>query len=273
MPTITSNTVLCVFSCLLSTRIMADTVTLAWDPNPTPHLAGYRLYYWTNARDSTQKIEIGNATTALVPNLREGQTYFFAVTAYNAFGIESLRSNEVAFTVPYPPPIPVLLSAEPLGNNSAAVTWSESATAGAGSFDVLYDTTEALSHSYYIVASSSSRSTTITGLTPGIYYYLVVRFITTSGTRSAVSNELRCMIPADPSPTPTPTPMSGAIPPVAATTAIPMRVASPAATRRRTRLLKRRAGRDEVARRRNTSRPLRSSSIEAAAYARWCNGK
>ena len=40
--------------------------------------------------------DVGNATTAKVTNLTNGQTLFFAVTAYNTAGQESGFSNEVS---------------------------------------------------------------------------------------------------------------------------------------------------------------------------------
>src|SRR6266550_966200 len=77
----------------------AQNITLKWDPNPAPNLAGYRLYYGTNSGVYTQEIDVGNMTAALISNLKEGRTYFFAVTAFNTAG-ESLPSNEVSYTVP-----------------------------------------------------------------------------------------------------------------------------------------------------------------------------
>jgi hypothetical protein len=81
---------------------MADSVTLAWEPGSIPDLAGYRLYSGTTRGTFTQEIEVGNSTAISVSNLREGQTYFFAVAAYNTSGAESAPSDEVSYTVPFP---------------------------------------------------------------------------------------------------------------------------------------------------------------------------
>jgi hypothetical protein len=43
---------------------------------------------------------VGNVPGATIPDLKPGRKYYFAVTAYNAFGMESLPSNEAKFTVP-----------------------------------------------------------------------------------------------------------------------------------------------------------------------------
>lgn len=81
-------------------QIMGGNITLAWDPDPTPNLAGYRLYYGTRPGVRTQRIEVGNFTTVSVPNLIGGQTYFFAVTALTTFGAESGPSNQVSYSMP-----------------------------------------------------------------------------------------------------------------------------------------------------------------------------
>jgi hypothetical protein len=85
--------------CWTSQLHAAQNITLKWDPNPAPNLAGYRVYYGTSSGVYTQEIDVGNMTVTLVSNLKEGRTYFFAVTAYNT-AAESLPSNEVSYTVP-----------------------------------------------------------------------------------------------------------------------------------------------------------------------------
>jgi len=76
-----------------------ETVTLAWDPNPEPDVDGYILYVGEETGVYTDSLDIGNFTTGTVPGLTAGNTYYFVVTAYNAYG-ESDPSNEVGYTVP-----------------------------------------------------------------------------------------------------------------------------------------------------------------------------
>lgn len=85
--------------CWASQLHAAQRVMLKWDPAPAPNLAGYRLHYGTSSGVYTQAINVGNMTATLVSNLREGRTYFFAVTAYTT-AAESLPSNEVSYKVP-----------------------------------------------------------------------------------------------------------------------------------------------------------------------------
>ena len=63
-------------------------VSLAWNPPQGSTVAGYFLYCGPEAGLYTNRINIGNNTTTSVSGLREGQTYHFAVTAYNSAGIE-----------------------------------------------------------------------------------------------------------------------------------------------------------------------------------------
>ena len=82
-------------------------VTLVWDANFERDVAGYRLYYGTVPHTYTERIDVGNVVTATVSNLPGGVVYFFAVTAYNRIGVESLFSNAVTYTASAPTPSPV----------------------------------------------------------------------------------------------------------------------------------------------------------------------
>jgi hypothetical protein len=71
-------------------------VSLAWDPNTEPQLAGYKVYVGTASGVYTTAIDVRNVTTYTVASLPPGQTYYFAVTAYDVSGFESGFSNEVS---------------------------------------------------------------------------------------------------------------------------------------------------------------------------------
>lgn len=77
-----------------------QSVTLAWDSSPDATVAGYFVYYGQASGVYAGRVDVGRNTTAMVPGLKEGQTYYFAVTAYDDWGLESVSSNEVVFTVP-----------------------------------------------------------------------------------------------------------------------------------------------------------------------------
>lgn len=89
----------------------APRVTLAWDANSEPDLSGYKLHYGTTSGAYTETIDVGNSTTATMPNLPSGSTYFFVVTAYNTERLESLPSNEASYTQPMPQAVSLIIQA------------------------------------------------------------------------------------------------------------------------------------------------------------------
>ena len=74
-------------------------VTLAWDANAEPSVAGYKVYYGTASRNYTSVADAARNPTVTVNGLTQGQTYYFAVTAYASSGLESSYSNEVTYAV------------------------------------------------------------------------------------------------------------------------------------------------------------------------------
>lgn len=74
-----------------------SSVKLAWDPSPDANVAGYRLHYGVAAAQYTNSIAVGNLTSNVVTGLIKGITYYFAVTAYDAYGMQSPFSNEISY--------------------------------------------------------------------------------------------------------------------------------------------------------------------------------
>ena len=124
-------------------------VTLAWDPSPSPLIAGYRLYEGAGSGAYTNVLDVGAATTVTVSNLVAGTTYFFAVSAYDFVGLESALSAEVTYTV-RPPEVPRLVLALN-ARHEAVVT-------GSGPAGSTYD---------LLVTADLQRWTALTNLTIG----------------------------------------------------------------------------------------------------------
>jgi hypothetical protein len=76
------------------TTAQAQTVTLTWDANTEPDVAGYRLYYGESSGNYTNQVDVGNRTTYQITGLDPAKQYFFAVRAYSAAGLSGF-SNEV----------------------------------------------------------------------------------------------------------------------------------------------------------------------------------
>jgi hypothetical protein len=72
----------------------AAQVSLAWDENDEPDLAGYKLYVGFESRNYTTVVVLG-LTTSHTRIVSDGVVTFFTVTAYNTQGYESAYSNEV----------------------------------------------------------------------------------------------------------------------------------------------------------------------------------
>ena len=79
------------------------TISLAWDANSEPDVAGYRIYYGTNPGSCAQHAELqvsnpasGTTVSYTLTGLTKGQTYFIAVTDYDTSNNESDFSNEVS---------------------------------------------------------------------------------------------------------------------------------------------------------------------------------
>jgi len=86
------------FLALIVDEMSAATVSLGWNANPEPNIAGYRVYYGTAAAPFANLIDVGLPTATII-NLENGVTYTFAVTPYNTSGVESAYSQPVSYTV------------------------------------------------------------------------------------------------------------------------------------------------------------------------------
>ena len=80
----------------------AASVNLAWNPNAETDLIGYRLYWGTAPRRYDHFMDAGLVTQGTVPDLAERVTYYFAATARNSAGLESVPSAEVSYRIPGP---------------------------------------------------------------------------------------------------------------------------------------------------------------------------
>ena len=86
---------------------VAGSATLSWsapttrvDGTPLNNLAGFKLYYGTNAGNLNNVIQVSDpgARNHVITNLTVG-TWFFAASAYDSAGMESARSNVASKTI------------------------------------------------------------------------------------------------------------------------------------------------------------------------------
>src|SRR5262245_31012751 len=121
--------IICVVIGTAATVEGAD-VTLAWNQNPEPDVAGYLISYGTGSGQYTNFVDVGNTTTHTLNNLFAGQTYYFALRAYNASGT-STYSNEVSATLTSELTL-INLTANKPSPQPAGTTITFSATANGG---------------------------------------------------------------------------------------------------------------------------------------------
>jgi uncharacterized membrane protein YgcG len=81
-------------------NIHAAEITLAWDQNSEPDIAGYKIYYGQESHSYTNTLDVGKHTSCVIADLEDGETYYFAATAYNNDGFESGYSNEISNAEP-----------------------------------------------------------------------------------------------------------------------------------------------------------------------------
>ena len=102
-------------------------ITVGWDRNPEPDLAGYKIYWGESSRQYTSVVDVGTSLEGTVSGLTSGRTYYCAVKAYNSSMQESAFSAEIPLsytstepTVPDTSSRLVLLEAESGQLNSPA---------------------------------------------------------------------------------------------------------------------------------------------------------
>ena len=72
--------------------------TVSWTAVPDSSVLGYKLYWGTVSHQYDSTVDVGSTVSYTVSGLRQGTTYFFAVSAYNAGG-EGALSAEVSSDV------------------------------------------------------------------------------------------------------------------------------------------------------------------------------
>jgi hypothetical protein len=91
---------------LLSLIIGAQSASVmtAWTPSISTNVVTYNIYYGGTSGVYTNMVSVlGGQTNATVSGLTPGVTYYFAATAQDSLGYQSIYSNEAVYTVPVTP--------------------------------------------------------------------------------------------------------------------------------------------------------------------------
>ena len=107
---------------------VASSIELQWDPSADTDVTGYKIYSapGSTALEDAVPVDAQNLTTASLSGLDPGQSYQFAVTAYDASGAESAFSNVVSLAETSAPTVAI---AAPLDAVSVSGVVSISVTA------------------------------------------------------------------------------------------------------------------------------------------------
>ncbi len=95
----------------LTTQAGDGFVDLQWSPNREPDLAGYNVFVSTSYDGRYELIGSTVDPHFVDYGARNGDTYYYAVTAFDYEGNESALSSDVAYDVPRPEGYDVILSA------------------------------------------------------------------------------------------------------------------------------------------------------------------
>jgi fibronectin type 3 domain-containing protein len=157
-------------------------VTISW--SAVAGATSYNIYYstTTNVTKATGTKVAGVTTTSpkIVSPLTNGTTYYFVVTAVNAYG-ESVESGQVSATpTANPPPAPTGISAM-AGDGAVAILWS--AVAGATSYNIYYSTTTGVTKTTgtKVPGVITSSPKIVSPLNNGTTYYFVVTAVNANG--------------------------------------------------------------------------------------------
>jgi len=150
MTTLTKTLLWSALTLTCATPVFAENVRIAWDPNPEPTVAGYRVSYGTAPGSHPTTVDVGNQTSALLPSLPPGQRYYFVVTAYASTGTVSPPSVEVSAV----PLAVVALSSNALSSTvptGAPVTWTAMASAATQTLEYQFSRLNQATGTYTVV--------------------------------------------------------------------------------------------------------------------------
>src|SRR5687767_5973616 len=166
--------------CVLAPVTTAE-ITLTWNANPEPDIAGYKVYATdlANTNNTNRTIfNVGLQTEAsFAPE--PGRSYSFSVSAYNSAGLESDPSSEVRYTAPL---------------DSLTVSWDPSVFSTAVEYRLSYGQ---LNSTAQQLSAGNRTSILLSGLIRGASYYFYVEAFNASQQRIDSWQQATAIIPAD----------------------------------------------------------------------------
>ena len=171
-------------------------VTISW--TAVTGATSYNVYYGTSASittaTSTNKVSNAASGGQAITGLTNGTTYYFLVTAVNASGESGTVNAKSAIPGPNSPPTsPNGRAVTSTVAGQIDVSWT--AVSGATSYNVYYLQSASLPTNAQVLAgpkqSSNTASLSVTGLTSGAVYYVLITAVNAfgeSGTQTKAQN-------------------------------------------------------------------------------------
>lgn len=175
---------------LTATAIGPTQVTLTWQPNTEPDLAGYIIY-----RDYVEIARVGAGDTSYTDTgLSPNTTYTYGIRAYNIWDVTSDMSNAAIVTTPhFIVSTPQGLTATAISYNQVQLNWQPNTDPGLAGYIIYRDYVEIAR------VGPSETSYLDNGVQPNTYIYGIKAY-STSGFISDISNAATVTTSASPKP-------------------------------------------------------------------------
>jgi hypothetical protein len=118
-------------------EVPAPPVSLSWSPNPESDVAGYKIYFGTVSGDYPTVQDVGDVTSAALPPMILGRTYYVALRAYDTGAREGPLSAELVVTASPPAPVASTgFAAGPSGQGALEWKYPKTASSQADRFTI-----------------------------------------------------------------------------------------------------------------------------------------
>ncbi|HEX2953012.1 MAG TPA: glycoside hydrolase family 9 protein [Bacillota bacterium] len=178
---------------LIASAVNTSRIDLDWGDNTESDFAKYRIYAGTVNGSLTFLAETTSSSYSNT-GLNASTYYYYAVTAVDSNGNESLQSTKVYAKTMDPdnlvPAAPIGLTAVKGGSDRIALDWTDNSEPDLAKYRVYASTTSGFAiGSPTLISESTASGLTQLGLKAGTTYYFKVTAVDTSGNESLPSAE------------------------------------------------------------------------------------
>ncbi|MEE4311793.1 MAG: fibronectin type III domain-containing protein [candidate division KSB1 bacterium] len=181
---------------VLAYSIEESKVNISWQNNTEPDLAGYKVHYGKSQRSYDTVVDVGVVTQYQTAELIQGDTYFFALSAYDTASNASMYSNEFSVTIPIidttPPGTPSVLTYDEQ-DSRVNIAWQQNTEPDLAGYTVHYGKGPGSYSTEINVGTTTSYQTP--ELDQGFVYFFAISAYDTAGNRSTFSSEFSVYIP------------------------------------------------------------------------------